>query len=365
VKTSAVVDWTYPEMSGDSGIFEIGRRLAETLGRAPDATRFTYDPRAMLRTTREIEQAARGGRLLVGFQKASKVEVEVDRYRDLAEAGTEVVIWAFGPRPDAPELAAIDYRALPSDTRRLENQWFLVTDRPERLAFVSYELGDPDTFGIGGAASTGKRFVGFVSDDPDVVDLLILCLLPIAAPKLPAAPRPPSVAALELVRASEAAAEGGPSGAADGAVLVPIGRGADRQAFIAALALARREQRDLVLIDRSAEGFVSPYRDLRGDDAGRPQPDRLFDAAFARADGRASLADFLDAAKAAGVTAGGWFPTESGPAGLSEAARRFAGALVVLPPDAARPSLAERVRGMAPDRLRTTISLPVFVASAT
>jgi hypothetical protein len=359
------MDWTYPDLSGDSGIFEIGRRLAEALGRAPDATRFTYDPRAMLRTTREIERAARGGRLLVGFQKAAKVEFEVDRYQALAQAGTEVVVWASGPRPDAPGLEGIDYRALPADTRRLENQWFLVTDRPERLAFVSYELGDPATFGLGGAASSGKRFVGFVSDDPEVVDLLVRSLLPIAAPKAPAPPSPPSAAAMDLVEASEAATDALTSEAAAGSVLVPVGRGADRQAFIAALALARREKRDLVLIDRSAEGFVSPYHDLRGDDAGRPSPDRLFDGAFARSDGRGALAEFLDAAQVAGVKAGGWFPTASGSAGLAEAARRFGGAVVVLPPDALRPSLAERVRGMAPDRLRTSILLPVLIAAST
>ena len=56
------MDWTYPAGAGDSGIFEIGRRLSEALGRAPDATRFTYDPRAMLRTTRDIERASTGGR---------------------------------------------------------------------------------------------------------------------------------------------------------------------------------------------------------------------------------------------------------------------------------------------------------------
>lgn len=362
--TSDAMDWTYPDRSGDSGLFEIGRRLAEALGRAPDATRFTYDPRSMLQTTREIERAARGGRLLVGFQTAAKVDVEVDRYRDLVEAGTDVVIWAAGPRPDALGQEHVDYRALSSDTRSLANQWFLVTDRPERLAFVSYELGDPASFGIGGAATAGKRFVGFVSDDPGVVDLLVRSLLPIGAPEAPAPPAPSSAAALELIGASDAIADGPTSGAGAGAVLVPIGRGADRDAFIAGLALARREQRALVLIDRSAEGFVSPYRDLRGDDAGRPSPDRLFDAAFARRDGRGALAGFLEAAHVVGVKAGGWFPTDSGPAGLAEAARRFGGAVVMLPSDALHPSLAERVRGMSPDRIRTALGLPVLIAAA-
>ena len=70
-------------------------------------------------------------------------------------------------------------------------------------------------------------------------------------------------------------------------------------------------------------------------------------------------------AQAAGVTAGGWFPTHSGSEGLAEAARRFGGALFVLPPDADRPSLAERLRGVVPDRLRSSTGLPVFVAAPT
>jgi len=358
------MDWTYPAGSGDAGIFEIGRRMAEALGRAPDATRFTYDARGMLRTTRDIERASTGGRLLVGFQTAAKFGVEVERYRRLLAAGTEIVAWAIGQAPTEPGLDGLDYRVLRADPHRLENQWFLVTDRPERLAFVSYELGDPATFGVGGAASPGKRFVGFVSDDPGVVDLLIRALLPIGAPPPPPAPVRPSAAAMELLAASEGEAGDGPdSGAGDGSVVVPVGRGGDRAAFLAALALARREGRALVLVDRSAEGFSSPYSDLRGDDAGRPSPDRLFDAADARREGRGALASFLEAADAAGVSAGGWFPTHSGAEGLAEAGRRFGGALVVLPPDAARPSFAERLRGMVPDRLGSVVGLPVIVAT--
>lgn len=355
------MDWTYPAGSGDAGIFEIGRRMAEALGRAPDVTRFTYDARGMLRTTREIERASTGGRLLVGFQVAAKFGAEVGRYRELLAAGTEITAWASGPRPAADGLDGLDYRDIPFDPHRLANQWFLVTDRPERLAFVSYELGDPATFGIGGAASPGKRFVGFVSDDPAVVDLLMGALAPVAAPPPPPAPTRPSPEASELVSASEAAGAG-PSGAAAGSVVVPVGRGSDRAAFVAALGLARREGRDLVLVDRSAEGFASPYADLRGDDAGRPTPDALFDARLARREGRGAVAQFLEAAAAAGVNAGGWFPTRSGAEGLAEAARRFGGALVVLPPDAVRPSLAERLRGMSPERLGAAVGLPVIVA---
>jgi hypothetical protein len=358
-----VMDWTYPVGAGDSGIFEIGRRLSEALGRAPDATRFTYDPRAMLRTTRDIERASTGGRLLVGFQAAAKFDVEAERYRGLLAAGTQVVAWGAGPHADGLGLDGLDYRALSPDTRRLENQWFLVRDSPETLAFVSYELGDATTFGIGGAASPGKRFVGFVSDDADVIELLIRTLLPIGAPPPPAEHVPPSSAALELVKASDVLLDEPASDAGAGAVVVAVGRGADRLAFITALALARREGRALVIVDRSAEGFGSPYHDMRGDDAYRPSPDRLFDVAIARREGRGAMITYLEAATAAGVVAGGWFPTASGAEGLAQAGRRFSGAIVVVPSDVIRPSLAERLRGMAVDRLGSVIGLPMVVAA--
>lgn len=360
-----VMDWTYPANSGDAGIFEIGRRLAEAIGRAPDATTFAYDPRAMLRTTRVIERAARGGHLLVGFQKVDKLVVEADRYSELRAAGTDVTVWAIGSRPTDPRLAELDYREASRDTTRLDAQWFLVSDQPEPLAFVSYELGDPASFGVGGAATTGKRFVGLVSDDPAVVALLVAALRPLGAPPPPSAPRPLSATARAIATVSGSAAPSAalPDDLGEGAIIVPVGRGADRDAVVAALAIARRDRRSLVLVDRSAEGFTSPYSDLRGDDAGRPSPERLFDAETARREGRGALADYLDAARSSGVDAGAWYPTKAGADGLLDAARRFAGAIVVLPSDADQPRLAERLRGMALDSLRSTVSIPVIVAN--
>ena len=359
----ATVDWTYPANSTDAGIFEIGRRLAEALGRAPDATSFTFDPRAMLRTTRQIERAARGGHLLVGVQRADKLLVEADRYVGLLAAGTDVTVWAIGSRPADPRLAGLDYREARRDTSRLDAQWFLVSDRPEPLAFVSYELGDPASFGVGGAATPGKRFVGFVSDDPDVVALLVDALRPLGAPPPPPTPRPLSEGARRIAAAIDSGtAPSLPADAGDGAIIVPVGRGADRDAVVAALGIARRVGRSLVFVDRSAEGFTSPYSDLRGDDAGRPSPERLFDAEKARLEGRNALADFLDAARSSGLEAGAWYPTKAGADGLADAVRRFGGAIVVLPSDAAKPRLAERIRGMGLDSLRSTVAVPVFVA---
>ncbi len=356
------MDWTFPEANDDAGIFEIGRRLAVELGRAPDVTRFTYDSREMLRTTREIERASRGGRLLTGFQTAAKLTVEIDRYGELLNAGTRVTVFATGAKPASPKIETLDYRELQPDTRALANQWVLASDDPDQLAFVSYELGDPAQFGIGGAATPGKRFVGFVSDDPGVVALLITALDGVARPIPPPPPPAPSATAVSLISAvNETSAPR--VDMADGSVVIAVGRDDDRRAFLVGASIAREHGRSIILVDRSAEGFSSPYGDLRGDHEDRPSPDRLFNEELARREGRGPLVAFLEAARLMGIDAGGWFPVKSGADGLAEAGKRFGGGAYVLPPEAAKPSLAERLRGMKIDQLAAQLKAPVIVAS--
>ncbi len=348
-----VMDWTFPQGTGDSGMFEIGRRLTEHIGHLPDATRFTYDPREMLRITRQIEAACRGGTLWVGFQSADKLAHERDRYVALVAAGTRVTGYGTGDVPGG--LEGLDYRRQSPDTRRLANQWFLVSTEPEPIAFVSWELGDPALFGVGGAATPGKRFVGFVSDDPAVVAELRATLEAIgglAAPVPPGPPPPPAegTPAGDLL-AAVSRLEPSPSNAPDGAVVVPVGRGPDG-ALALALAIALREERHVVMVDRGAEGWLgTPYGDLRGDDDYRPDPERLFGVGLALREGRADAVMGLEAAGALGLNAGGWFPTSAGGSGLGEALRRFGGTLLVVPSSVRRPGLAERLRGMSAERL--------------
>jgi len=358
------MDWTYPEGAGDAGIYEMGRRLAERIGHLPDATRFTYDARDMLRITRQIEAASRGGNLWVGFQTAAKLDLERARYEDLLASGTRIRAYAAG-RP-GEVLDALDFREQAPDARRLENQWFLVSDRPETVAFVSWELGDPKLFGVGGAATPGKRFVGFVTDDPAVVAELISTLEavkgvpPQVPPGPPAAPLPGSPAG-ELLAAVDGTVAT-PSNAPEGAVVVPIGRGEDQAALALAIALARAEGRALVLVDRGGEGlFSSPYSDLRGDDELRPQPDQLYGALVARREGRGTAAAAMEVADALGIDAGGWFPTATGADGMREALLRFGGSLLVLPASVRKPGFAERLRGMSLDRL-SALGATIIVA---
>ncbi|MGD8486008.1 MAG: hypothetical protein PVH07_05145 [Chloroflexota bacterium] len=361
------MDWTYPRGAGPEGIFEIGRRLAEHIGRIPDATTFTNDAREMLRITRRVERVARGGRLFVGFQNAHKLELERPRYEALVAADTDIV--AFGEGQLREPIAGLEYRALRADRQRLANNWFLVSDAPERVGFVSWEISDADAFGAGGAATPGKEFVGFITDDPLVVTELASVLgtwgRPLRPPPQPtsaADPERPDPASQALIEAiSQTSVEA--TGAAPGAVVLAMRRDDGDGALRTAVAIAAAEERPLVIVDRSAESiFGTPYNDLRGDDEYRPRPDRLFGAATAVREGRALTARAITAATALGVEAGAWFPTRSGADGLAEAVGRFDGSLIVLPGTVRQPSVAERIRGMTLDTLEA-IGVPIVVAS--
>jgi len=360
------MDWTYPRGAGPEGIYEIGRRLAEHIGRIPDATDFTNDAREMLRITRRVESVASGGRLFAGFQNAAKLELERPRYEALVAAGTDIV--AFGEGELSQAIDGLEYRVVPPDHQRLANNWFLVTDAPDRVGFVSWEIGKTEAFGQGGAATPGKEFVGFITDDPLVVAELASVLgtwnrAPRPRPRPssavdPARPDPAGQALIDAMKRSSAEA----TGAGTGAVVLAMRRDDSDRALHTAVAIARDEQRPLVIVDRSSESiFGTPYQDLRGDDDYRPRPDRLFGAATAVREGRAKTARAITAATALGVEAGAWFPTRSGSDGLAEAVRRFDGALIVLHETVRRPSMAERIRGMTLDTLER-IGVPLVVA---
>ena len=69
-----------------AGVLDLLRRAQRELGGDPlTGTRLLYRTRDMLAATREIEAAVRGAAvsMLVGFQRAEKLEAEADTYRDL------------------------------------------------------------------------------------------------------------------------------------------------------------------------------------------------------------------------------------------------------------------------------------------
>lgn len=163
------------------GLDALLRRVQRDLGGPPlKGTVFLHDAREMLRSTREIEAAARGagGALFVGFQTARKLDAERAVYRDLVERGTRVVAFGVGAPQDPP--AGLEWTGLDEDRTALENQWYCVMRDPEPLAFVGFETSPETLYSRGDAGDEGKRWKGFVSDDPRLVDALVAHLTAVA-----------------------------------------------------------------------------------------------------------------------------------------------------------------------------------------
>jgi Sensory domain in DIguanylate Cyclases and Two-component system len=165
------VDWYRRPGRGEdatSGVAELLARAQQELGGPLLGAKFLYDARQMFAATREIERAVSepGTTLYVGFQRAEKLDGEAHVYRRLTGQGVEVI--AFGTGAPA-EVSQVRWVRLPEDHDALANQWFLVTETPEPIAFVGFETSPPDRIGEGGAADPSRTWAGFVTDDPRLV----------------------------------------------------------------------------------------------------------------------------------------------------------------------------------------------------
>ena len=168
------VDW-HRRGDGDSeadrqaGVLDLLRRAQRELGGGPlTGTRFLYHARDMLAATREIEAAVRGAdtTLFVGFQRSEKLDGEARTYRDLVGAGVRVVAFGIG---EPGQLPGLDWVRLPEDQAAIQNQWLLVTELPEPIAFVGFETSDPARFGLAGVTDGSRSFTGFVTGDRRLV----------------------------------------------------------------------------------------------------------------------------------------------------------------------------------------------------
>ena len=59
----------------------------------------------------------------------------------------------------------MDWVRLPEDQAALQNQWLLVAEQPEPIAFVGFETSEPDRFGLVSVADPSRTFTGFVTGD--------------------------------------------------------------------------------------------------------------------------------------------------------------------------------------------------------
>ena len=152
-----------------AGVLDLLRRAQRELGGGPvTGTRLLYGARDMLAATREIEAAVRGAdtTLFVGFQRAGKLDGEAGTYQDLVAAGARVV--AFGTGEPARQTG-VSWVRLPEDQAALQNQWLLVTEQPEPIAFVGFETSEPERFGRVEVTDPSRSFTGFVTGDRRLV----------------------------------------------------------------------------------------------------------------------------------------------------------------------------------------------------
>jgi hypothetical protein len=157
------------EAGRQAGVLDLLRRAQRELGGGPlTGTRLLYHARDMLAASREIETAVRGAdtTLFVGFQRAEKLEGEDAIYRGLVAAGVRVIAFGTGEPRDPP---AVRWVRLLEDQAALQNQWLLVTELPEPIAFVGFETSPPDRFGLVGVTDPSRSFAGFVTGDRRLV----------------------------------------------------------------------------------------------------------------------------------------------------------------------------------------------------
>jgi hypothetical protein len=327
------VDWHRGPGSGQdaaAGVAELLARAQEELGGPLLGARFLYDARQMFAATREIEQAVseRGTTLYVGFQRAEKLDGEARTYRNLTGQGVQVIGFGTGSPAEVPDVRWV---RLPEDHGALENQWFLVTQTPEPLAFVGFETSPPDRIGQGGAADPARTWAGFVTDDPRLVGAIAAHLHGLAD------------------RVAPSAADGQVT-AQSTMLLVATDDGTDPAYAVcrrAGLDLARREGATVILYDRSSESYlVDPYESGPWTSQNHgPAGDRPLDLPELLRLGRRYLADQVTEGRALGLQVGAWLARGTGPPAMAAACQRLGVDRVVLPDKVANPSLRDRVLG--------------------
>lgn len=159
----------------------LARAHADIGGPPLHGTRFLINSAAMLAATRRLEAAVgdHAAHLHVGFQRAAKLRGEAAAYRDLVAADTRIT--AFGMDPLDQAIDGLRWIQLQPDPTALENQWFLVTTAPRPSCFVGFEVSPATMHGRGPASDAAKRWEGFESSDPRLVEAISAHLDEVAA----------------------------------------------------------------------------------------------------------------------------------------------------------------------------------------
>jgi len=153
------------ELLAGGGLRETGIGIDDTdyheiLQYLKETTFTSYDKAEMVTLSHEIEDRALrvgGGRLLVGFQKPSKLLEQTDRYERLAAQSLAIHTFAV---PDEPvEIDGLTHHT--ETTTEIEESWFVVFDGNGDDSYKTALLA---------TEQSPNQFYGFWSDDPKIVD---------------------------------------------------------------------------------------------------------------------------------------------------------------------------------------------------
>ena len=174
------MDWKRTASSDPDGLTGLLLRAQHEIGEPLSGTRFLHSDRDMLVQTREVEAALLGTPTTVyaGCQSAERFEREAETFRDLVDAGTDVIAFGTGS-PDTD--VSLRWVELPEDPDRLENQWYLVARRPTPTALVGFETN------VNGSVAA-SLWDGFISHDERLVEAVIDHLEAVAGSHAPTGP---------------------------------------------------------------------------------------------------------------------------------------------------------------------------------
>jgi hypothetical protein len=283
----------------------------------------------MFAATREIERAvsAPGTTLYVGFQRAEKLDGEAPIYRNLTSQGVQVITFGTGTPAEVPEVRWV---RLHEDHDALANQWFLVTQTPEPIAFVGFETSPPDRIGEGGAADPSRTWAGFVTDDPRLVGAIAGYLQGVSDREAP-----PALDGHEVAQSTM--------------LLVATDDGVD-PAYAACrragLEVARREgPRWSCMTGRLSPTWSTPTSPGRGPRRTTVRPGRRFLTPMSWSGSAAATSLIRSPRVALGLQVGAWLARGTGPAAMADACERLQVQRAILPGQLAHPSLRDLVLG--------------------
>ena len=145
----------------DTGIGIDDTDYHEILQHLKETTFTSYDKGQMIAISHEIEDRALRvdeGRLYTGFQYASKLDDQHDRYRRLGTTGVDIHTFT-APDGTPIEIEGITHHSI--DNTEIERSWFVVFDGGGTDSYKTALLA---------TEQAPNRFYGFWSDDPGIVD---------------------------------------------------------------------------------------------------------------------------------------------------------------------------------------------------